>query len=257
MERRVDYDHVARTYDRRYEENEYAGVEQALLQFVGSDPGLHVLEVGCGTGHWLELLSNRGTWVAGLDASEQMLARAHVLVPRAALVHGRAECLPWPAASFDRVVCINAFHHFTDKPACLAEARRVLRHGGMVMTVALDPHTGVDQWFIYDYFEPTLEIDKQRYPATSRIREWMQSAGFGDCVTREVQHLPVRLPARETLEHGRLDKTATSQLSVLTDEEYRRGLERIRDDVERAERRGESLYLMGDLRLYATSGTAR
>jgi len=56
------------------------------------------------------------------------------------------------------------------------------------------------------------------------------------------------------LERGRLDKSATSQLSVLTDEEYRQGIDRVREAVESAEVRGESLCLSADLRLYGTFG---
>jgi hypothetical protein len=82
----------------------------------------------------------------------------------------------------------------------------------------------------------------------------MKAVGFADCVTREIQHLPVRLGARAALEQGRLDKSVTSQLSVLTDEEYRQGVDRVREAVESAEVRGESLYLSADLRLYATFG---
>jgi SAM-dependent methyltransferase len=145
--------------------------------------------------------------------------------------------------SFDRVFCINAFHHFQGKVVFLTEAMRVLRPGGLMMIVGLDPHTGVDQWYIYEYFANVLEIDRRRYPASSQIREWMQAAGFADCVTREIQHLPVRLGARAALEQGRLDKSVTSQLSVLTDEEYRQGVARVRQAVAAAEARGESLYL--------------
>jgi hypothetical protein len=82
----------------------------------------------------------------------------------------------------------------------------------------------------------------------------MKAVGFADCVTREIQHLPVRLGARAALEQGRLDKSVTSQLCVLTDEEYRQGVDRVREAVESAEVRGESLYLSADLRLYATFG---
>ena len=122
------------------------------------------------------------------------------------------------------------------------------------MTIGLDPHAGVDQWYIYEYFDNVLEIDRRRYSASSQIREWMRAIGFADCVTREIQHLPVRLAARPALEQGRLDKNVTSQLSVLTDAEYRQGIDRIREAVESAEGRGESLYLSADLRLYATFG---
>ena len=256
MARRVDYDHIATTYDRRYLVNDYSGVEAALIAFVGEPVGQRVLEVGCGTGHWLRCLGDAGIRATGLDPSAQMLAHAKTRAPRATLAQGSAERLPWASASFDRVFCINAFHHFPDKIGFLLEALRVLRTGGLMMTVGLDPHTGVDRWYIYDYFDEVLEIDRRRYPASSQIREWMQAAGFAGCGTREIQHLPVRFGARAALEQGRLEKSATSQLSVLTDEEYRRGVDRIREAVESAEGRGESLHLSADLHLYATFGEA-
>lgn len=56
------------------------------------------------------------------------------------------------------------------------------------------------------------------------------------------------------MEQGRLDKSVTSQLSVLTDKECRQGVDRVREAVESAEAQGESLYLSADLRLYATFG---
>jgi len=83
----------------------------------------------------------------------------------------------------------------------------------------------------------------------------MRLAGFVDCVTHEVQHIPVRLEARTAFEQGRLDKRATSQLAVLTDEQYRQGIDRIRRAIDAAEARGDALYLSADLRLYATFGT--
>ena len=171
------------------------------------------------------------------------------------LVRGIAQHLPLPAASIDRVFCINAIHHFPDKPAFLREARRLLRPGGRMLTVGLDPHAGLDQWHVYDYFKESLEIDKQRYPSSEKLREWMIEAGFEDSITREVEHWILRIPAREALEQGRLDQAVTSQLGVLTDDEYQRGMERIRTDMERAESEGQILFLTTDLRLYGTTGS--
>lgn len=164
---------------------------------------------------------------------------------------GPSNCLGG-GASFHWVICINALHHFTDKLAFLAEARRVLRPGGALMTVGLDPHTGLDRWHIYEYFQGTLEIDRGRYPSSDQIRAWMTSLGFSRCRTIEVQRIPFRVAAREAFKRGFLDRTATSQLSVLTNDEYERGIQRIEDDLEAAEARGESLYLTADLRLYAS-----
>ena len=166
------------------------------------------------------------------------------------IFHGRSQ-------TFERVFCINAFHHFEDKVGFLTEARRVLVPGGQMMTVGLDPHTGTDRWYIYEYFEPALAIDKRRYPSSTQIREWMLALQFSSVRTSEVQHLPVALSARAAIEQGRLRKGATSQLAVLTDEEYQRGVERIRRAVESAEALGESLCLNADLRLHATFGSVR
>ena len=124
-----------------------------------------------------------------------------------------------------------------------------------MLTVGLDPHSGLDQWHIYDYFQESGEIDKQWYPSSSIVREWMRSAGFKNCSTRVAEHWIIRIPAREALEQGRLDKAATSQLSVLSDAEYQQGIQRIKEAIQRAEDKGQTLFLTADLRLYGTSGS--
>src|SRR6266705_7152379 len=55
----------------------------------------HVLEVGCGTGHWLRLVGGSGIRVTGLDASARRLTYAKTRAPAAALAQGCAERLPW------------------------------------------------------------------------------------------------------------------------------------------------------------------
>jgi ubiquinone/menaquinone biosynthesis C-methylase UbiE len=255
MTRHVDYDALAATFDRRYQDTDYSGVEAALNGFVAGHV-TRALEVGCGTGHWLQFLAARGISVAGLDPSSRMLAGARRRVPVAAVVQGTAERLPWVSRSFARVFCINALHHFPDQPGFVREAMRVLRPGGQVMTIGLDPHAGVDQWYIYEYFDSVLDIDRRRYPSTARIREWMREAGFVDCDTREVQHWASQVEGRVALSQGRLDRKANSQLNILTEAEYQRGLARIHAAIEEADAQGASLILTAGLRLYATLGSS-
>jgi hypothetical protein len=74
-------------------------------------------------------------------------------------------------------------------------------------------------------------------------------------VTQVAEHIVFDRSARECLDRGLLAKEFTSQLSLLSDEEYLRGIERVRRDLEAVESAGESLRLTADLRLYATLGT--
>jgi ubiquinone/menaquinone biosynthesis C-methylase UbiE len=256
LSRHTDYDQIAPTFDQRYERNDYGGVARLLREFIGNERGLRLLEVGCGTGHWLEVVQESENHVIGLDFSAGMLARARSSLPGMALIRGTADYIPLPGACLDRVFCINAMHHFPDKPAFLREARRILRPGGRLLSVGLDPHRGLDRWHVYDYFPESLAIDRQRYPATDVLREWMRIAGFEDCVTQEAEHWTIQIPARAALAQGRLDQAATSQLSVLTEAEYQQGMQRIRAELQRLEAARQTLFLTIDLRLYGTIGSA-
>jgi ubiquinone/menaquinone biosynthesis C-methylase UbiE len=241
--RRVDYDTVAPVYDVRYARHAYEGVKYTLRAFMGD--ASRVLEVGCGTGHWLEVLGDPARELAGLDASDEMLAKARARALDAELVHGRAEALPWADASFDRVVCINALHHFDDARRFLAEARRVLRAGGGVLCVGLDPHTGLDRWWIYDAFAGSLDRDRARHSSTVALRAWMSEAGLVRPTTTLAEHLPSRISVHEAIAAGYLERTFTSQLTLLTDEEYARGRARLEGDPD--------AMLTADLRLWATA----
>lgn len=245
----TDYNAIADTYDRRYSEEDYDGIERALVDFVADMPR-DVLEVGCGTGHWLQALSAMRFRVVGVDASQRMLSKAKSKLETGRLVRGCAEHLPFSNDTFERIFCINAHHHFLDKQLFVAEARRVLKSGGKMFLAGLDPHSGTDRWWIYDYFETALELDRERYPSCEQLRRWMEEAGFTNIETAEVMHSPGDVAAREALEKNLLARDQLSSLAMLTEREYDAGLRRIRKALEA----DAALRLFADLRVYATYG---
>ncbi|HEY2378242.1 MAG TPA: class I SAM-dependent methyltransferase [Gemmatimonadaceae bacterium] len=243
---RVDYDSIAADYDERYARNDYRGVADALTRFLRTTRSPVVLEVGCGTGHWLAVAASASSLVTGVDRSWEMLRRARRAAPRALIVHGTAEQLPWASQSMDRVFCINAFHHFADKAAFLRECRRVLRPGGAFLTVAIDPHIATDKWWIYDYFPTSLEADRRRYASTDLLRRDLLDLGFAAASTEVVQHMPAERSFDVALARGSLERSSTSQLMVISDAEYESGIARLRKDRP---------VLRSDLRLYGTVAT--
>src|SRR5262245_46249061 len=162
--RQTDYSVIAAVYDRRYRHERYAETARALDAFLGqATTNLDVLDAGCGTGYWISRLASARRRIVGLDASAEMLSRARSQNKQWSCVRALAEMLPFENASFDRIFAVNSLHHFTDKAGFICQARRVLRPGGGIMTIGLDPHSGLDHWWVYDYFTPTLELDRQRY----------------------------------------------------------------------------------------------
>ena len=255
MSQRVDYDRVADLYESRYLRNDYSGVEKALAAFVEGTRSdrQRVLEVGCGGGHWVRWLDEANLHVVGLDPSAGMLKVARSAVGARHLIRGHAEALPCLSASVSRVFCVNALHHFEDPAEFFREARRVLSAGGGLMTVGLDPHTGQDEWWIYQYFPETLIADRQRYLPASRIREVMTSSGFDACETRIIQHIPRELTVSEAMTGGFMNRASASQLMMLSEPEYEAGVKRIHDADAASNGR---TTLRSNLRLYGTTGWA-
>jgi ubiquinone/menaquinone biosynthesis C-methylase UbiE len=249
---RVDYDAIAPEYDARYATPRYADVALALRAWACGSPGARLLEVGCGTGYWLQVLGEDRLAI-GLDSSAGMLARARTRVPSSPLVRGDAATLPLGDASVDAVLCMNAFHHFSDQPAFIAEAARVLVPGGSFCTVGLDPHRGASRWPVYDYFPGTRERDLARYPEVARVRTWLAGAGFEDCESHVVQRIRSTRTADEALASPMMQRSGTSQLALLSEEEYAAGIRRIRADGEHARAEGRTLILETELELMATT----
>ncbi|HKC50587.1 MAG TPA: class I SAM-dependent methyltransferase [Myxococcota bacterium] len=122
------------------------GTESALERLVDQaqlSAGQRVLDLGCGTGALCLLAKRRrpDLEIVGLDPDAKALARARRKAERGALAlrfeQGFGDALPFPEASFDRVLSSFMFHHLetAQKPAVLREVLRVLRPGGALHLV--------------------------------------------------------------------------------------------------------------------------
>ena len=104
----------------------HAEFARRIVGGLGGRRPSRTLDIGCGTGLSTCALAALGP-VVGIDVSVPMLREA--ARSRLRLVRGRAESLPFPAASFDLVTMGSAFHWCEPGPLG-AEVRRVLAAGG-------------------------------------------------------------------------------------------------------------------------------
>ena len=91
---------------------------------------LSILDVGCGTGANLEMLSQFGE-SEGVDVSDDALEFCRA---KGLKVHkGLAEKLPFEDESFDVVTALDVVEHLDDDVAGLKEMHRVLKTGGKTL----------------------------------------------------------------------------------------------------------------------------
>ena len=99
--------------------------------------GQETLELGCGTAYVSAWLARREARPVGIDNSEQQLATARRLQAEHGLdfplIHGNAEQIPFPDASFDLVISEYGASIWADPFAWVPEAARVLRPGGLLV----------------------------------------------------------------------------------------------------------------------------
>ncbi len=252
---RVDYGAIAADYHRRYEANSMPGIAAWLTALALRRADARVLEVGCGTGRWLAELRPHAGWIAGLDRSPGMLRHARVEYGALPLACGTARRLPFPPASFDFVLSVHALHHFDDPAVFTQEAARVLLPGGLLAVVGMVRPSSPDDWYVYQYFEGSYELDRARYPAWDKLINWLVDAGFDAVEGRVVEHVERSFTGREVLDSPFLAKHATSQLTLLSDAAYEAGMQRIREAVAAAEAADEPLDFPVYLRIRMVIGT--
>ncbi|MCS5734127.1 class I SAM-dependent methyltransferase [Herbiconiux daphne] len=105
-------------------------VRRVLMQATGVRAGIRVLDVGSGSGEFLEMLVYAGADATGADPAPGMVELARDRVADARVVLARAEALPWSDATFDVVVAVNSLQFAGDGLEALDELTRVLVPGG-------------------------------------------------------------------------------------------------------------------------------
>lgn len=169
--------------------------EIARWQLTRGGRPYRMLDVGCGTGSLLALMSRdeAAERLVGLDYSREMVRRAaskFLALRRATRLHavnGDAERLPFPASAFDVLTCCNSFHHYPNPARAMQEFCRVLRPGGML--VLIDGFR--DNLLGFVVFEVGVKLAERhiRHLTARDYRDGLQRAGFMSLAQRKLNVL--------------------------------------------------------------------
>lgn len=155
-------------------------LKAALVEQAGIQDSHRLLDLGCGTATLALMVKRRypTVEVVGVDADLEALDLARYKADADALKveldQGFASDLPYPEASFDRVLSSLFFHHLTDKlkDQAMLEVRRVLRPGG--------------EFHIADWGKPTSSVMRYAFFAVQLLDGF---ATTRDSVTGVLPHL--------------------------------------------------------------------
>jgi ubiquinone/menaquinone biosynthesis C-methylase UbiE/peptidoglycan/xylan/chitin deacetylase (PgdA/CDA1 family) len=158
-------------------------VERALLSFLDNlNPGGRIVEVGSGTGYYLNVMNKRGFDCIGVDLAEKMIRQSRSLYPTIPVQRADARNLPFSDDSLDAVVSIETLRYFSDQHAFLKEIQRALKPGGMLFVTAA-PLLSMNTYGIFNSLCRFFNLKSfvscfQSFETAESLKRRLEEAGF-------------------------------------------------------------------------------
>jgi cytosine/adenosine deaminase-related metal-dependent hydrolase/ubiquinone/menaquinone biosynthesis C-methylase UbiE len=199
------FDTWAQVYDEQ--SNPLLMLEQRfLVRMLPDARGIDVLDAGCGTGRWLQLLaSHRPASLTGVDASPQMLQRAAAkLGPASTLRLGSCVALPVQNATADLVLASFVLSYIENVEVFARELHRVARPGATVFLTDMHPETAIScSWKRSFKVNGTTEHLRTMSHSLQQITDIFQACGFELLTCIEPSFSSQEKPA--FIQNGRLE----------------------------------------------------
>jgi ubiquinone/menaquinone biosynthesis C-methylase UbiE len=118
--------------------------KELFFAMLSPNPGERILDVGAGNGLVARrvLAVSNGAEVYAIDPDEKRVAYMKSHSPELKSCAGGSESIPFPDSFFDKVYTTMTVHHFADLDKALWEFDRVLKDGGFLVVLDVDPRYG-------------------------------------------------------------------------------------------------------------------
>lgn len=124
---------------------------EEVVRILSLSPGLHIADIGAGTGYFLSPLSKEvgpTGKVLGLDVEPAMVEHMKKRIEKEAMSNATARACPPDSpgleqGSVDRILIVNTWHHIGDREAYSRKLRETLRPGGFITVVDFDANSPI------------------------------------------------------------------------------------------------------------------
>jgi SAM-dependent methyltransferase len=196
--------------------------------------GSTILEVGCGTGNYVNALAEQfpDRSFHGFDQSKGMLGIAGSRSRQVSFARADAErVFPFKSGTFDLIFLVDVLHHIESLPALFSESARTLREEG-TLAIVTDSEENIRSRSLTKFFPELLDLEMKRYPEIGVVHAAARKSGL----------MYVRSEPAEgfiDLDSALIDRLArkgSSGLRLIASEDHARGMKRVREAGAKGER---------------------
>lgn len=169
------YDKIGKGYNTTRRADPY--ITERLFHLLNPvSDGLYI-DIGCGTGNYLDALSQKGLQFYGIEPSAIMLNEAKQKNNQTTFIQSKIEDLTLPDSMFDGAIAIFTIHHWDDKIKGLKQAYRLLKPGAKLVLLSFTPEQLLGYWLCH-YFPKTMENSCKVVPSLNDMKALFLQCGF-------------------------------------------------------------------------------
>ncbi|MBN2757500.1 MAG: class I SAM-dependent methyltransferase [Bacteroidales bacterium] len=143
MVKQFNFDNIATEYDKYYQTDFGIKIDEIekniIKEFLQELKSKEIIEIGCGTGHWTNFLSDLGFIIDASDISEKMLLEAqNKNIKNAEFSVKNAEQLNYPDNSADNIIAVTSLEFVENQQLAVNEIYRILKPNGYFICAGLN-----------------------------------------------------------------------------------------------------------------------